>query len=637
MRLRLMLFVVVGLLLVSAAPLLAQDVPSFEPADCPFMMMPGGGRTIDCGYLTVPEDRTDPDNTDTIRLAVAIFRAESETPAPDPIIYLEGGPGGNALEIYGTAFNLIFGPFAEARDFIILDQRGVGFSEPALDCPEYTDVVLDQLAADIDPAEERAQLFDALLACRDRLAEQDVDFEAYNSAQNAADVNDLRIALGYDEVNLYGISYGTRLALTVLRDFPEGVRSVILDSTYPLEADLNVETPANTERAFEQLFAACAADAECATTYPDLESVFYEAVAALDADPVLADVTIPVRNETYEALIDGDVLIGVTFQALYSAELIPTLPELIYNASEGNVSQLSQILGLLLLNQDFISVGMYFSVQCNEEVPFTTPEQLAGATEAIDEALADYYESDPEYTTALIDLCAAWVEADPTPAENQPVTSDVPTLILAGEFDPITPPRWGEAVAESLPNSYYFEFPAVGHGASVSDACPTAVAQAFLDDPATAPDVACIAEVAAPDFVLAELELEPLVTNTYETVIPAGWEEIMPGTGTYAESANAQTVLLIQAVPGPSSMLLGLLAGQLGVDELGDPATTLETGAGLSWDIYRDLEVQGLPGALAVTESGGQTYLVILFSASQFEIFYDLVLVPAVENFFPLE
>jgi len=254
--------------------------PQFTSVECQFEVP--SGREVECGFLEVPEKRSNPSGA-TIRLAVAIFRSESANPAPDPIVYLDGGPGGHSLEAIPFSFEAGFSPFLEQRDFVMFDQRGVGFSEPGLFCPEYLDELTDIADEDISSDESASREIASLLECRSRLLDDnDVDLTAYNTAESAADVADLRVTLGYADWNLYGISYGTRLALGVMRDHPQGVRSVILDSTLPPEADLMTEGPANFARALRVLFTGCSSDPNCAGAYPGFEQRLLDRVAALE-------------------------------------------------------------------------------------------------------------------------------------------------------------------------------------------------------------------------------------------------------------------------------------------------------------------------------------------------------------------
>ena len=191
-----------------------QSEASYAVEDCPFDIP--DGYDMECGYLTVPENRSDP-NSATIDLAVAIVRVDN--PASDPIIYLAGGPGSSAIDEFVSApESWDINQFLYGSDLILLDQRGTGYSYPTLNCWEMEQA-----------AENSISDYDAAVACHDRLVSDGIDLTAYNSAESAADVEDLRIALGYDTWNLFGISYGTRLALEVMRDYPDGIRSVIID------------------------------------------------------------------------------------------------------------------------------------------------------------------------------------------------------------------------------------------------------------------------------------------------------------------------------------------------------------------------------------------------------------------------
>src|SRR5690606_10802689 len=193
------------------------------------------------------------------------------------------------------------------------------------------------------------------------------------------DVEDLRRALGYEQWNLYGISYGTRLALTVMRDYPQGVRSAILDSAYPLQANIVTETPRNFRRARDVFFAGWAADAACNEAYPELEPFFFDLVAQLNAEPIMVEVVHAFERERYDVFLTGEDLLGIVFQGLYSEEIIPLLPQMIHETAEGQYELLRGLLANLLISNEFISVGMNFSVQCQEEVAFSVREDVAAA------------------------------------------------------------------------------------------------------------------------------------------------------------------------------------------------------------------------------------------------------------------
>lgn len=474
---------------VTAIPTIAYT-PTFEASACLFAVP--SGYSPECGFLIVPENRTDA-NTEMIRLHVAIFR--SPNPAPDPIIQLAGGPGSHGTNLISYHFATGAARLLDDRDLIFFDQRGTGESEPSLTCPERDDISGQLLESDL-PIDRQNQLeIDAYLACRDRLLSRGINLASYNSAASAADVNDLRIALGYDQINLYGVSYGTRLALTIMRDYPHIIRSAILDSVYPPEQNLYVPLAANAERSFDAMFSACASDPDCAATYPDLESTFYQTVDSLNASPVRVSVNNPNDGLTYDALLTGDLLVDIVFVTMYRPDVMVNVPQLIADIRSSYYSPFLQR-RLALYFDRTSSRGMTVSVQCHEEIPFSTYGELAAAGESAQPQVAHNYVLEMKM---FYDLCPLWGAGLGAPFENEPVRSSIPTLIFAGRFDPITPPEWGLSVSEALDNAYFFEFP-VGHWSMRSSLCPVQIAAAFVNDPATPPDGSCALSIPEPDF-----------------------------------------------------------------------------------------------------------------------------------------
>ena len=489
----------------AAAPSRPAYTPVFEKDSCPFAVPSGqvAGRTVECGYLLVPEDRLDPLGR-TIRLAVAIFHPVEGTIQPDPVIYLAGGPGASALELIYLSFDQGYAPILAAdRDLVIFDQRGVGFSEPVLDCTHARDLGLELLDNEMDGRllsdDEINTLFDdAFRTCALELA-QVADLSAYNTLASAADVNDLRIALGYAQVNLWGASYGTRLALGVLRDHPQGIRSVVLDSVYPPDVDLYLEMPANLDRSLTLLFDSCSAQPLCNNAYPDLRRVFFDTLAALDEEPVSLVVTNPLNGKDYPMLFSGDAFFGLIYQLMYQTEALPLVPMLIYAADRGDFDLIGRIYGSLLPLGWVSSRGMTFSVQCNEEIPFSTAHQH-------EEVLLDFPDLAPFFKESIFgdyaySVCEYWDAGKARRLENEPVESDIPALIMQGEFDPVTPPAWGMHAAETLPNSYYYLYPGVAHGAGGTQ-CARSMMIAFILDPAQAPDASCMEDMGGIDFVI---------------------------------------------------------------------------------------------------------------------------------------
>jgi pimeloyl-ACP methyl ester carboxylesterase len=628
------------------AELTAEPAAAFEPAPCP-MQLPAAqieGDSVECGYLVVPEDRADPSSGD-IRLAVAIFHPSGGAIEPDPIVYLSGGPGGSGLEFLFLSFNIAFAPVLDTgRDLIVLDQRGIGYSEPALDCPGVFDLGRDLLDMEVDGKQltddEANELFiEAVAACEADLAAV-ADLTAYNTAANAADINDLRLALGYDEVNLWGGSYGTRLALEVMRDYPEGLRSVVLDAVYPPDVDLYMELPANAERAFDTLFESCAADAACNAAFPDLEAVFFDTVDRLNDVPATFEVTDALTRERYDTVLSGDDLVAVLFSFLYHTDIIPSLPQIIYDASEGDFDLVALIQGSLMAQQGAVSLGMQLSVQCSEGHAFDSLEEY----EAL---LAEYPDLSGFLENALVGVpgfivCEEWDSGQADPIEKEPVTSDVPTLLMAGEFDPITPPAWAWHAAETLPNSTVIEFPSVGHGASVVEGCPFDTMIAFLKDPVTPPDDACVAQMAVafvvPSEETAVVEMVPFSNEAMGItgLAPSGWTEAGPGVYIRATSALDVVTLIQQAAPATAEALLSGLMGQLGLGEA--PSSMGEHEAnGLTWTLYA-LQVQSVSVDIALAESDGLVLIVLLQSAQdERDALYEAVFLPAVDALVPID
>ena len=456
------------------------------------------GRDVDCYYLTVKEQREQEDSDSTgrvIRLPIAVFHPPGGASLPDPVIYLSGGPGVSMMEMLRWQFNAMSEPvFATGRELIFFDQRGIGLSQPALDCPGYDRLVLDFLDRKINGREVGEQeitdlLLESLRTCRDDLAKV-ADLTAYNSAASAADVDEIRKALGYKHVNLWGGSYGTRLALEVMRRYPDGLRSVVLDAVYPPDVDLYLESPANFNRALERLFEACDENPVCSETYPDLEQVFYDTARRLDAEPVLREIRNPMTGEEYDAWMEGSTMLGLTFQLLYDSKLRYLLPKQIAAASQGEYRDFDMIQGAMIALLDYSYRGMMFSVQCHEELAFSS-------IDAFRQRFAGFPELAQMYNNAVLGelafrVCQEWGAGEAGESANQPVTSSIPTLLMSGEFDPITPPEWGRHAAETLENGYFYEYPGIGHGASLADDCPMQMMEQFLEHPESPPDDACI-------------------------------------------------------------------------------------------------------------------------------------------------
>ena len=468
----------------TAAPPPSPTAPAyraeFEPARCDFAVPQG--YAPECGYLSVPQDRARPE-AGRVRLHVAVFRSRAADPAPDPLVYLSGGPGSSALDSAAYLFSYGMGAALERRDLVLFDQRGTGRSQPRLDCPEARELEALLLAREIPVEEETRAAVEAFGRCRARLEAEGVDLAAYHSAASAADLEDLRKTLGYPQLNLYAVSYGTRLALTLMRDFPHAVRSAVLDSAYPPQVHLYTALAPNAQRAFDVFFGLCASDPGCSAAYPDLEAVFYNLVEALNASPL--PVTFTAYGEEHRARLDGGLLVDVLFTGLYNPQVAAAMPAMIYALNRGETRRLQPRLALYLDSSS--ALGMNMAVQCNEETPFSPPQEAYTLARDTHPALSAFF---PDSVQPLFAVCQDWgLEA--RAGENDPVTAETPALVLAGEFDPITPPEWGRLAAAGLAQAAFFEFPAHGHWVTRSSECALALALAFWEAPTLPPDPTC--------------------------------------------------------------------------------------------------------------------------------------------------
>lgn len=483
----------------------AAEAPDFEvdevvpqgelvEAECAFEPEAGEPAVdADCYELTVPErheaagDGGGDSTGATLTLPVAVVHPSGEA-APDPIVAPSGGPGYDDvrdLDGWATVADRY------GRDVVVWDQRGTGLADPSLDCPEREEAFIANFEQAGEPADELAAIEASLEACRDRLVAEGIDLEAYDTVQNAFDAVALREALGYDEWDVLGVSYGSRIGLQMVRVDPEGTRAAVLDSVYPPGVGGLTDLADGAERAFAALFAGCEADPACAEAHPDLEQTFTDLVEQYTAEPVEVPVTLDDGTEI-DLVLTGTDLYGGLFNAMYDTELIPLLPGIIDSLAEGDTSIVPQIAqrGIPFVNS--ISEGMYLSVDCRDNASLDDPR--------LDELVDDPAEGTTLLAASSMTFCDTWDVGAVHASFPEPVSADVPALVLAGTYDPITPPANSEAAADALPTATFVAFDGVGHGASGASECAQQLVLAFLDDPTTEPDTSCAAEVDGPDF-----------------------------------------------------------------------------------------------------------------------------------------
>ena len=327
--------------------------------------------------------------------------------------------------------------------------------------------------------------------CRKSLsAEQGIDVDTYNSASTAADVADIASAMGYDSYNLYGSSYGTILALTVMRDYPANIRSVVLDGVLPLQVNHYHSIYSDAAATLEKLFLQCEADPECSRRYPDLEETFWSAVERYTADPFTLRYYDRYADDIFEEEFDGTFVVGRAVSSLRSERWIPYVPFLISEIADGNVAVADGWARPVyrVVNEPIDNTAAGISMACYSFGPTMDDAKLARDREAHSRFV------DPDILFIEPAICDEWLKAPVDPIEDEPVVSDIPTLLLSGQFDPATPSRWADLAAETLSNSFSFVLPMTGHGVGINTSCGRTLTGKFLESPTTNPVSPCTVE-----------------------------------------------------------------------------------------------------------------------------------------------
>ncbi len=491
-RSKLRWIIIAALLITQAACAIAQPEGDRAKSSIPLkdcqLAAPGLPTRVEaqCGSLAVPEDRANPAGRQ-ITLNIAVIPAVSRRPAPDPLFFLSGGPGQAATETYPQlAFAL--DEINRKRDIVLVDQRGTGKSNP-LHCP---------------PSEGETDFGDlsseALNALRERLIkeclvelEKKADLRFYTTTIAMADLDAVRAALGYDQINLYGVSYGTRAALTFLQQYPQHTRAVILDGVAPQDWDIGLYFARDGQRALDLIFERCATDAACHSAFPNIRAEFDELLTALDATPVKLSLPHPVTGKLTDLTLTRETVVGSVRLMSYATESVTLLPLLIHTAQADHdyrplAAQALQATGDV---GEAISDGLQYTVLCAEDIHFTHTE--AG------QANAGSYVGDL-VTDILLQACARWPAGDVPASFKAPVTSDAPVLLLSGEADPVTPPANAERAAQTLPNSLHLVASGQGHNV-IFRGCLPRIAKDFLEQGSIKDlDTACAQTIKAPPF-----------------------------------------------------------------------------------------------------------------------------------------
>ena len=433
----------------------------------------------ECGWLEVAENPDEPEGR-KIMIRVARIPARGRVAEPDPLVFFAGGPGQAATESWPIVAGAL-SKLSESRDILLVDQRGTGQSNP-LKCPQ---VELDEaLALDWD------ELAGSTRECLDSL---DGDPRFYTTTIAMYDVDAARAALGYDQVNLFGGSYGTRAAQVYLRLFPDRVRSVVLDSVVPQTLALGTEHAKKLDQAIYRVLRSCNEDALCGTAFPDTAGKLALLISELEENPVDITVEHPTTGEPFALTFNREVLSTALRFLTYSADTQAMLPLLIHEAAtEQRFDRLaSQMLIAATGLQESISQGMEMSVMCSEDFPL-----YPAVTEPNDYLLGDIMEK------SINIQCSVWPRGPVPQNFHEPVSGDVPVLLLSGELDPVTPPEYADQVAVHFTSSRHLIAPGQGHIATTRGCMGTIVSEFVIEGSADDLETECISNLEPTPFFL---------------------------------------------------------------------------------------------------------------------------------------
>jgi len=413
-----------------------------------------------CGTLAVPEDRTRPGGR-TIDVFVAVLPANSVAPRQDPLVLLAGGPGQAATQLAPLA--LRFSEIRRNRDIVLIDPRGAGRSSPlACDALKPRDDIAATL--DIDPVPS-AQ------ACVRELTGRGVDLRHYTTEATVADIEAVRDALGYPALNLWGGSYGSRVALAYLRRHPDRVRTLVLDGVAPPGMAVPRDIWFARERALDAAIAACAASAACRERHPDLDGTLQAILRDLGPDGREVAFADPRTGRPGRRTVTPDHVLAALHALTYAPQRAALMPEVVGRAASGDYAPLiavAEASGGELGNT--MSVALHYSVICTEDAPRVSAADRARLESSRSRAIA----------RAAFEVCAIWPTGEVPPDAAAPVRSDVPALLLSGAIDPVTPPSFGAEVAATLPNARHVVATGQGHIVSTLACAPRLIA-AFVE------------------------------------------------------------------------------------------------------------------------------------------------------------
>lgn len=435
-----------------------------------------------CGSFLRAENPADPDSP-PLRLRVAVVPALSLEPAPDPLVPIAGGPGQGSIEFY-AAYARAFRKVLRNRDILLLDQRGTGDSAP-LNCAIGSDIVSGSYSREQTVADTQR--------CLDELP---YDPRFFTTSVAVQDLEALRRALGYAQLNLYGVSYGSRVAQHFLRRYPQSTRSVILDGVVPPQLALGPAIAVDAQRALDAIFARCAESAACKQRFPELRGTFASLEDTLADHPATVELAHPLRGVRETLQFGAAELAGAVRLLSYHPNTVALLPLLIELAANGDYAALAaQFVAVQDEMSEALSLGMHNAVVCTEDAPF-----FAG--EGITRQQLERTYIGPLQLETLQAICSIWPRGVLDEGFKTPVTSAVPVLLLSGEADPVTPPQFAERAMVEFGNARHLIGRKQGHGQAARGCMPDIIGRFVTSASLDELDEGCYEHVFAMPFFL---------------------------------------------------------------------------------------------------------------------------------------
>ena len=485
---RLILSVVLLLIALPTTTLALPDSNQIEFSNCT-LALPGTNLTAGarCGTLEVAENPLEPGGR-KISLNIAIAPATGKSTEPDPVFFFAGGPGQAASETW-VMIRPVLNKIRKSRDIVMIDQRGTGKSNK-LACKSEIEEDLNQ-ELDLDLVRTETE------KC---LAELDGDPRLYTTTIAMGDYNRVREAMGYDKINIMGVSYGTRSAQVYLRLFPESVRTVTLDSVVPMQLALGQEHSLMLDRSVESVFEDCTEDEVCSSLYPNPVEELSALFMQLRNEPRQITIINPVSGEQQEMHLTADTL-GVAIRFLsYASETQAMIPLLVHEAlTTGNLSPLaSQAILTMSGLSEMLSKGMELSVMCSEDYPFMDLSK-------------DYNETlMGNLLLEIVSLqCDIWPRGEIPEGFHEAVVSDLPVLLMSGERDPVTPPQYAAQAAEAFPNSLNLVARGQAHSVMRNDCLRNITTEFIQKGSVENLDTACVEHIRPAPFFTSLLGPDP--------------------------------------------------------------------------------------------------------------------------------